>query len=132
MAQLCLHKEELERLNVEVLLVSFSSIKYARKWIKDVCWIFHLLVDHEKETYRLYGLDRSLLRTWNLKIIWSYIKLMRAGRKWQGIQGDSAQMGGDFVIGTDGVVRFAYRSEDPTDRPSVEALIKVLRRLGGR
>jgi peroxiredoxin len=130
-AQLCLHKEELERLNVEVLLVSFSSIKYARKWIEEVCWIFRLLVDHEKETYRLYGLDSSLLRTWNLKIIWSYVKLMRAGRKWQGIQGDSAQMGGDFVIDTDAIVRFAYRSHDPTDRPSVETLMKVLRRVGG-
>ena len=129
MAQLCLHKEELERLNVEVLLVSFSSMKYARKWIKEVCWIFRLLVDHEKKTYRLYGLDSSLLRTWNLKIIWSYVKLMRAGRKWQGIQGDSAQMGGDFIIDTGGMVRFAYRSEDPADRPSVGTLMKVLRNL---
>ena len=132
MAQLCLHKEELERLNVEVLLVSFSSMKYARKWIKEVCWIFRLLVDHEKETYRLYGLGRSLLRTWNLKIIWSYVKLMRAGRKWQGIQGDSAQMGGDFIIDVDGTVRFVHPSEDPTDRPPVEALMKVLMELGGR
>ena len=130
MAQLCLHREELARLNVKVLLVSFSSIKYAHKWIDEVCSIFHLLVDRDKETYRLYGLDSSLLRTWNLKIVWSYVKLMRAGRKWQGIQGDSGQMGGDFIIDADSIVRFAYRSHDPSDRPSIETLIKVLRRVG--
>lgn len=129
MAQLCQHKDELERLNVKVLLVSFSSTKYARKWIDEVCSIFHLLVDREKETYKLYDLDKSLLRTWNLKIVWSYIKLMRAGRKWQGIQGDSAQMGGDFIIDTDGVIRFAYRSEDPADRPPVGALLEIIREI---
>ena len=35
-------------------------------------------------------------------------------------------MGGDFIIDTDGVGRFAYRSENPTDRPPVEALMKAL------
>jgi peroxiredoxin len=115
---------------VEVLLVSFSSMKYARRWIAEVCSIFHLLIDQEKQVYRLYGLSRSLLRTWNLKIVWSYIKLMRAGRKWQGIQGDSAQMGGDFVIDqAGGIVRFAYRSRDPADRPPVETMLKVLREI---
>ena len=129
MAQLCHHKDELEQLNVRVLLVSFSSMKYARLWISEVCSIFCLLIDREKRVYNLYGLGSSLLRTWNLKTVWSYVKLMRAGRIWQGIQGDSAQMGGDFVIDTGGVVRFAYRSEDPTDRPPVEMLMQVLRDL---
>jgi peroxiredoxin len=130
-AQLCQFKDELERLNVKVFLVSFSSMGYARRWIDEVCSPFHLLADREQATYKLYGLDSSLLRTWNFKIIWSYVKLMRAGRKWRGIQGDSAQMGGDFIINTDGIVRFAYRSHDPTDRPSVKTLMKVLRRIGG-
>jgi hypothetical protein len=39
-------------------------------------------------------------------------------------------MGGDFVIDIDSTVRFAYRSQDPTDRPPVEALLEVLRDLG--
>jgi peroxiredoxin len=127
--QLCQHKDELEQLDVEVLLVSFSSKGYARRWINEVCSIFQLLLDREKVMYRTYGLDRSFWRTWNLKIAWSYVKLMRAGRRWQGIQGDSMQMGGDFIIDSEGVVRFAYRSRDPADRPAVEQLMRVLRQI---
>jgi peroxiredoxin len=129
-AQLCQHRQEFERLNVKVLLISFSSMGYARKWIAEVCSMFRLLIDREKTTYDVYGLDHSLLRTWNLKIVWSYVKLIRAGRKWQGIQGDSAQMGGDFIIDPHGILRFAHRSRDPTDRPTVETLMAVLRTLG--
>jgi hypothetical protein len=130
-AQLCRHTDELERLNVEVLLVSFSSQGYARRWIDEVCSVFRLLIDREKETYQRYGLDRSLLRSWSLKTIWSYVKLLASGRKWQGIQGDSAQLGGDFIVDVDGVVQFAYRSQDPTDRPPVGTLLEALRKLGG-
>ena len=92
--------------------------------------MFQLLIDREKTTYGLYGLCRSLLRTWNFKIVWSYVELIRAGRKWRGIQGDSTQMGGDFVIDPHCVVRFAYRSHDPTDRPAIETLMAVLKTLG--
>ena len=129
MAQLCQHQDELDQLNVEVLLISFSSHRYAHIWIEEVCSVFHLLLDRERAAYRLYGLRSSILRSWSLKTIKGYIRLMRAGRRWAGIQGDSAQLGGDFVIDADGIVRLAYRSQDPTDRPPVEQLLAVLRKL---
>jgi peroxiredoxin len=131
-AQLCQYRDELERLNVEVLLVSFSSAKFGRIWLEETCAPFRLLIDRERTTYRTYGLERSLSRSWNLKTVWSYAQLMRAGRKWRGIQGDSAQLGGDFIVDSDGVVRLAYHSRDPTDRPSVEQLVTVLNQLHSR
>jgi hypothetical protein len=54
---------------------------------------------------------------------------LRSGRRWRGIQGDSAQLGGDFVVDKTGVLRMAYRSEDPTDRPPIEHILTVLDRL---
>ena len=129
MAQLCLHTDELEQLETEVLLVSFSSQGYARLWIKETCAPFHLLLDRERRVYRTYGLGSSLSRSWSLRTVWSYVKLMRAGRKWRGIQGNSAQMGGDFIVDAKGIVHLAYRSENPTDRPPVQRLMNVLRRI---
>jgi len=61
--------------------------------------------------------------------MWRYVRLLAAGRKWRGIQGDSAQLGGDFIIDTNGVVQLAYPSHDPTDRPSVEYLMNLLQGL---
>ena len=39
---------------------------------------------------------------------------------------DSLQLGGDFVIGPSGTLEYAYRSEGPEDRPSVEELLAAL------
>lgn len=61
--------------------------------------------------------------------MWRYVQLLASGRKWRGIQGDSAQLGGDFIVDANGVVRLAYRSHDPTDRPSVDTLINQLHQL---
>lgn len=129
MAQLCRHQDELRRLKVEVLLVSFSSPGYARVWSEEVCSAFRLLLDRERTLYRAYGLERSLWRSWNLRTLWLYIRLLLSGRKWRGIQGDSAQLGGDFIVDSEGVVRLTYRSHDPTDRPPVAALLALLRQL---
>jgi len=61
--------------------------------------------------------------------MWRYVHLLIAGRKWRGIQGDSAQLGGDFIVDKNGIVRLAYRSHDPTDRPSVDDLLSLLQQL---
>jgi len=128
-AQLCQYSDELEALNTDVLLVTFSSAGYARKWLQETCAPFVLLLDRERTTYRTYGLQRSLARSWNLRTIRRYVELLRSGRQWKGIQGDSAQLGGDFIIDSDGYVRMAYRSHDPTDRPDANILMQVLREL---
>jgi len=53
-----------------------------------------------------------------------------SGQEWKGIQGDSTQLGGDFIIDHNGIVLFTYRSRDPTDRPPVEELMEHLQEIG--
>ncbi|MGD9099523.1 MAG: peroxiredoxin-like family protein, partial [Anaerolineae bacterium] len=113
----------------EVLVISFGAPAFARTWLEETCTPFRLLLDPERTVYHAYGLERSFWRAWSLKTVRRYVQLLRAGRKWRGIQGDSAQMGGDFVVDANGVVRLAYRSYDPTDRPAVSELSALLRRL---
>ncbi len=129
MAQLCPYEEELERLGVKVLLVTFSSGGYARKFQEEVCSAFPVLINRERDLYHTYGLESSLLKSWSLKIIWSYVKRLLSGHEWKGIQGDSTQLGGDFIIDRDGVVQLAYRSLDPTDRLPVEHILDKLRKM---
>lgn len=132
MAQLCQHLEEIQRLNVEVLIVSFGSLPGAQTWLEETCSPFRLLLDPERTVYRAYELERSLRRSWNLRTLWRYVRLLTSGRKWRGIQGDSAQLGADFIIDAEGIVRLAYRSHDPTDRPPAADLLETLRRLDQR
>lgn len=129
MAQLCQNLDELDQTNTRVLIITFGSLLGAQKWLEETCSPFHLLLDPEKKVYQAYGLERSLLRSWNLRTLWTYVKLLAAGRKWRGIQGDSAQLGGDFIIDSLGKIHLAYRSYDPTDRPSVQDLLAILRSI---
>jgi len=124
-AQLCQQQAEFTRRNVEVLIITFGNVGLARAWLAETCSSFHLLLDPSWRVYELYGLERSLWRSWSLKTIWRYVQLLAAGRQWRGIQGDSAQLGGDFIVDSRGVVRLAYRSLDPIDRPSLEKLFSI-------
>lgn len=131
MAQLCQHQEELERLNVKVLIVSFGTLPAAQTWLQETCSPFELLLDPERRVYEAYRLERSVFRSWNLRTLWRYVKLLAAGRQWRGIQGDSTQLGADFIVDTKGVLRLAYYSYDPTDRPPIDHLLATLSDLKG-
>jgi len=113
-------------MQTRVVVVSFGSIVGAQAWLEETGAPFTFLLDPNRAAYRAYGLEHSVARAWGLKVWWHYAQLMLAGRKWRGIQGDSGQLGGDFVVDTDGVIRWAYRSHDPTDRPSMNQLLAVL------
>jgi hypothetical protein len=43
---------------------------------------------------------------------------------------DTSQLGGDFIVDRNGILRLVHPSHDPTDRPSVEKLIEILNALG--
>lgn len=129
MAQLCQHLDELEQIHTQVLTITFGSLLGAQTWLEETRSPFRLLLDPERKVYQAYSLERSLLRSWNLHTMWTYIKLLASGRKWRGIKGDSAQLGGDFIIDSQGKIHLAYRSHDPTDRPPVEDLLVILRSI---
>lgn len=126
---MCQYQDEFGRFNARVLIVTFGTLPAAQAWLEETCAPFQLLLDPDRAVYDAYGLERSLRRSWNLRTIWRYIQLLTSGRKWRGIQGDSAQLGGDFVVDSEGAIRLAYRSHDPTDRPPVTDLLALLSRI---
>ena len=129
MAQLCQQQGELERLSVKVLILSFGTLPAAQAWLEETCSPFELLLDPERRVYDAYELERSTLRSWNVRTLWRYVQLLASGRRWRGIQGDSTQLGADLIIDPDGLVRLAHYSHDPTDRPDVEHLLDTLASL---
>lgn len=44
----------------------------------------------------------------------------------EGYRGILPSLGGDVIIDEDSIIRFIHRSMDPSDRPSVETLLRVL------
>jgi peroxiredoxin len=67
-AQLRQSKLELEARQTRVILISFGTDQMAQAWIAETKTDFQFLFDPEKNAYRAFGLQRSLLRSWKPKI----------------------------------------------------------------
>ncbi len=132
MAQLRHLEDEFRWLGVQVLIISFGADHWARAWLQDTGSPFPLLLDPERRTYRVYDLGSSFIRVWSPKVMWHYLKLVLAGEKLRPVQGDPHQLGGDFIVDPAGIIRLAHRSQDPTDRLPVEALLAALRGIAKR
>ncbi len=131
MVQLCQRADEIQALNTRVLIITFGTLPAAHAWMSETCSTFNVLLDPERVAYRAYDLERSYTRSWGLKPMLRYAQLLTRGRKWRGLRGDSAQWGGGVPVDSNGVPRCAYRSHDPTDRPSAEVLISYLGQYKG-
>lgn len=130
MSQLRHRYEEFRAAGAEVAAVSFAQSKALLPYARDLRIPFPLLSDLDRSAYEAYGLRKgSFWSIFGPKTIWEYAKLMARRRRFRGIQADPFQLGGDFVIDGQGVVRFAYRSADPADRPPVDRLLQALRDL---
>ena len=98
---------------------------------------FQTLVDPDRAAYRAFGLGRgSLGRVWGWRAGLRYLQLFRA----TGLAGvrrvhrpveDTRQLGGDFVVGPDGVLTWGFWGQGPDDRPSVDELVDAVARTVG-
>jgi alkyl hydroperoxide reductase subunit AhpC len=129
-AQVAAHKTELAELDTQVVTISFESSYWTKVWLEETQSPFPFLIDPEREAYRAYGLQASALRAWSPRTLWYYLKAAWQGRERLGKRGDTDQLGGDFIVDRQGIVRLAQPSHDPLDRPSVSEILKVLRELG--
>lgn len=115
----------------EVLVVSFAPVDRLQAFQTYLQLPFPVAADDpSRSAYRAYGLligQRSDI--WHPRTMLRYLVLVfRDGMKLQrsGERDDLDQLGGDFVIGPEGRLRYAYRSRRPDDRPPVEALLDAL------
>ena len=118
---------EIQARNGAVLAVSFEPRDRLFQLSRQMGLPFPLLSDPERDVYRAYRLGtRSLRQVFGLGTIWTYIKLLARGNRYQCRRSDLRQEGGDFVIDGRGVVRFMHRGSAPHDRPTVDQLLDVL------
>ena len=129
MAQFVPFYAEIEALNTTVVAVSFGTPYWAKAWLQETQAPVSVWLDPEKASYQVYGLERSVWRSWGIKNLWFYARALARGEKLQEKRGDTDQLGGNFIVDSQGIVRFAYPSRDPTDRPELEEMMAVLRNM---
>jgi len=127
---LCARQDEFKELNTRVYIISFGTLPALQQWMNEVCNTFTVLLDRDRVAYQAYGLERSRLRSRHPRVIWIYIKRwFQRGQFYDSHGDDTSQLGGDFIVEKGGILRLAYPSHEPSDRPSVDDLLKVLKTL---
>ncbi|GAB4495920.1 MAG: hypothetical protein OHK0010_33370 [Anaerolineales bacterium] len=127
---MCARQQEFADLNTRVFIISFGTFPGIQQWMQEVCSSFTVLLDRERNVYNAYGLERSRLRSWHPRVVWIYIKRWFARGEFYDSHGDdTSQLGGDFIVDRNGILRLVYPSHDPVDRPPVDELLKVLKEI---
>lgn len=128
--QVARHDAALRDRNATVLVVSFGRDPDAiEAYRRRLALPFPIASDPARRAYAAFGLERGpWWRIWHPRTVWRYFQLVTAGHRLRSpARGeDLAQLGGDFVIGPDRVVRFAHASRRPDDRPAVARLLAAL------
>jgi peroxiredoxin len=123
-------QDEIKQFNTRVFIVSFGTLPALQQWMKETCSSFDVLLDRDRSAYKAYQLERSRLRSWHPRVVWMYIKhWFQRGIFHDSHGDDTSQLGGDFIVDKNGILRLVHPSHDPTDRPQVDELIDILKNL---
>lgn len=121
-------EDELERLGVEVAVVTFEAGPLARAYVEDTDLRWPLLVDEDRDVYQAFGmLAASWWDVWGPSTWLAYGRLLLQGKKLVHSDGDTSQRGGDVLVDPGGVVRIHHVGDGPADRPAVEDILTRIR-----
>jgi peroxiredoxin len=125
-------KDWLAQRGVAVAVISFAAPEKVKPYQALRQWPFPVYADPDRQAYRAFELRRlPWYKLFGPRAVVKYLKLLWEGWRLQRPQGeDVAQGGGDFLVTPAGDVRYEFRSDDPSDRPSVAALQAAVEKLG--
>ena len=129
MAQLRSHYPTIKAAGAEVLLVTFFPPSRARNWARRYGLPYLLASDESRQVYFDYGLrdatTMALLGPPNwLPGLKATIRLRMAPHHTKHV----AQLGGYFIVDDTGKLLYSHRSENPSDHPNYNELVRVLTR----
>lgn len=111
-----------------IVVVTFEAGYLAQQYVSETGITWPLLIDEQRKVYEAYGmLHASFWDIWGPQTWWVYFREALAGHMPKKSDGDISQRGGDVLLDPGGIVRLHHVGTGPADRPSVDAIQKVLR-----
>lgn len=118
-----------------MVIISFGQKEGAALWLKDTEAPFPMLLDSARKVYHFFGLYRSVWKVWGVSSLVYYGEAMAAGipipKPYENIHDDTIQMGGDFILDSEGCVHYLYPSKTNQDRPDMGLILEQLQKLQG-
>lgn len=122
-------RDEFAARGCSVVVVTQARPPLLARYVQRQKWTVPVLSDPERTAYVAFGLERTgWLTFFKPRVLWHYLRGMAKG---YGVKKpvageDVLQLGGDFLLSRARKLIFAYRSADPTDRPSAAALMRAI------
>jgi len=115
--------ERLEKAGLRVVLISMGTPQEAKKFRESLNLPYTVLCDPERLSYRAYDLGHMSLSS-ELTLDSALSSVREAARHGVGSAGSQnpTQLGGGFVVGKDGTVRYVFRARRMADRVDASAL----------
>jgi len=121
-------EEELNRLNVKILVVTFEATLLSRNYEEETSVTWQFIIDETRDLYRSYGmLSATFLDIWGPKTWLTYLKAIIKGQKLKKSEADIMQRGGDVLIDPNGIVQMHHVGKGPADRPGVKMILKIIK-----
>ncbi len=126
--QLRRDRNHLRAAGLEVVLIGLGAVAKTREFKEQFELPFAVLSDPDRRAYQLYGLLRlNPFREARPQTARDLVRDTReVGGKVMSLGQDFMQLGGTFVIDTQGILRFTQRALRIADRPDTEALIRAM------
>lgn len=109
------------------MVVSFGVRNGALLWKQDTACPYPLLLDTERQIYRMLGFQKSVRRVWCTESLIYYAEQKMAGldfpKPYADIADDPHQLGGNIVMDSVGKIIYHYASKSASDRPAVTDIL---------
>lgn len=120
---------EIRQLGAEVVAISFEPLQRLKKQVEDLQLTFPILSDPGLEVYRAYGVRRGSFRdVFNLGASLQFLKLLLKGKLVLAGHGDIMQLGGDFIINEEGLLKYSHPASRAQGQAEVDVLLGELRK----
>jgi len=123
------HSARIDAVGTAVAVVHDPPELLRRTMLRDLEIPYPVLIDRELGAYRRWGLGRAGRARTLLSphVLAGYARFLRGGERLGG-GSQPWQLGGDFVIASDGRVAYSHPQRTVDDRPAVGLLVRELER----
>jgi hypothetical protein len=122
------HEGAFREAGAQLAAIGLGNRKYARAFRDESGITFPLLIDEERQAYRVAGLKKaSLLHLLRRDNFAARARAKGAGHRQHRLGKDPLQLGGSFVFGPGNLDRFAHVSETFGDNAPPERLLAAVR-----
>ena len=119
--------QEIRDAGAELVVLGNGTVEHAAWFVNEMNLTSPVVTDPSREAYAAVGAKRSPWGVLDPRVFFKALGVMSRGYRQQTMKGDALQLGGVFVIDSNGAVPYARLSGFAGDHPAPAEVVGALR-----